>query len=209
MNPEKTGIIYLMKSVINGVYKIGISRLDQFESRMYNLEKNGYDNIVGLKRVIAIKTENYEAKEKMLHDIFSKSRIANTEFFAVDRNLVEQLFYSLKGEVIFPKKVDVEEKIEEIVERKEIEVSRSVFVEMVNDLHKENPQVLRDILGDREEYKERGSRIKLYKNAYVSDSGNYLTRELENGLHFYVTFSRKRMSQAMDDYHKLFERNRK
>lgn len=209
MNPEKTGIIYLMKSVINGVYKIGVSRLDQFESRMYKLEKNGYDNIVGLKRVIAIKTENYEAKEKMLHDIFSKSRIANTEFFAVDRNLVEQLFYSLKGEVIFPKKVDVEEKIEEIVERQEEETGRRDFIEFIKRNHERNPEILRNLLGDKEEFNQHGNRAKLYKEPKVSPGGTVMTYALEEDLHFLVNYSRKDTAKAQADFAQIFERNKK
>lgn len=200
----KTGIIYLMKSVINGVYKIGITGVDNFDNRMYNLEKNGYDNIVGLKRVIAIKTENYELKEKMLHEIFSKSRIADTEFFAVDRNLVEQLFYSLKGEVIFPKKVDSEDEIEEIAERQEEEVGRREFINFVKENHKKNPQILRNLLGENDEYNVRGIRAKLYRKPKLDSSGMNLTHELEDNLYFYVNYSRKDLAKAKQDFEKIF-----
>ena len=94
---NNVGVIYLMKTVIDGVYKIGKTGKGNFENRMYHLEKNGYSNITGLQREIAIKVENCEEKEKMLHEIFSKSRISETEFFALDRDLIETLFYALKG----------------------------------------------------------------------------------------------------------------
>ncbi len=38
---EKAGIVYLMKTVIKGVYKIGISDVSNFEGRMRHLENNG------------------------------------------------------------------------------------------------------------------------------------------------------------------------
>ncbi len=208
MTNDKVGIIYLMKSVIKGVYKIGISSNDNFESRMYNLEKNGYDNIAGLKRVIAIKTENYQAKEKMIHEIFSKSRIAETEFFAVDRNLVEQLFYSLKGEVIFPKKVDSEKEIEEIVERQEEELGRRDFINFVKENHKRNPQVIRNILGEKNEFNEHGNRAKVFREPKVSPGGTVMTEEIDDGIYIFINYSRKDSAKAKQDFEKIFGDNK-
>ncbi|CWN31667.1 T5orf172 domain [Neisseria meningitidis] len=76
---EKSGIVYLMKTVIKGVYKIGISEVSNFEGRMRHLENNGYANVAGLERILAVKTDNYKEKENLLHEIFSKSRIGDTE----------------------------------------------------------------------------------------------------------------------------------
>lgn len=207
MSGKNVGIVYLMKSVINGVYKIGKAREDVFESRMYNLEKNGYDNIGGLKRVIAVRTENYEVKEKMLHEIFSKSRIAQTEFFAVDRNLVEQLFYSLKGEVIFPKKVDTEKEIEAIVERQEEEISRRDFANFVKNAHWKNPQVIRNLLTENDEYNIRGNRAKLFRYPKKDSYGYDMTEELEEGIFFWANYSRKDLAKAKQDFEKLFKEN--
>ncbi len=39
---------------------------------MYNLERHGYNNVVGLKREFAIEVDDYDEKEKLLDDIFSK-----------------------------------------------------------------------------------------------------------------------------------------
>ncbi|ELL28800.1 hypothetical protein NM77221_1143 [Neisseria meningitidis 77221] len=70
---------------------------------MRHLENNGYANVAGLERILAVKTDNYKEKENLLHEIFSKSRIGDTELFAVDENLVKRLFLSLRGEIVFPK----------------------------------------------------------------------------------------------------------
>lgn len=60
---EKSGIVYLMKTVIKGVYKIGISDVSNFEGRMRHLENNGYANVAGLERILAVKTDNYKEKK--------------------------------------------------------------------------------------------------------------------------------------------------
>ena len=68
------GIIYLMTTVVSGLIKIGKTGNDQFENRMRFLESNGYANITGLKREFAIEVDGYDEKEKLIHDIFSKTR---------------------------------------------------------------------------------------------------------------------------------------
>lgn len=47
------GIIYVMTTVVPGLIKIGKTGTDNFENRMYQLERNGYFNVVGLKRKFA------------------------------------------------------------------------------------------------------------------------------------------------------------
>ncbi|MGX8692497.1 MAG: DUF4357 domain-containing protein [Clostridia bacterium] len=97
------GIIYLMETVVPGLIKIGKTGLDGFESRMYGLERNGYNNVVGLRRRFAIEVEDYDEKEALIHNLFDKSRLQNSELFAVDINLAIQLLASLDGKQIFPK----------------------------------------------------------------------------------------------------------
>lgn len=97
------GIIYIMTSIVPGLIKIGKTNSNNFEQRMYNLEHNGYSNVTGFKRVFAIEVNNYDEKEKMLHNIFEKSRVADTELFALDVNLVTELLSSFAGTIIFPK----------------------------------------------------------------------------------------------------------
>ncbi|MFQ8945140.1 GIY-YIG nuclease family protein [Veillonella rogosae] len=91
------GIIYIMSTVVPGLIKIGKTGIDNFERRMYNLERHGYNNVVGLKREFAIELDDYDEKEKLLDDIFSKSRVLNSELFALDLDLVIQLLSSFEG----------------------------------------------------------------------------------------------------------------
>lgn len=104
------GVIYIMKTVVPGLIKIGKTETNQFTNRMRHLEQNGYRNITGLKRIFAIEVEDYSAKEKLLHTIFEKSKLSDTELFAVDENIVVQLLSSFDGMLVYP----VEETKEEI-----------------------------------------------------------------------------------------------
>jgi len=97
------GIIYVMTTVVPGLIKIGKTGSDNYESRMYQLERHGYSNVGGLKRRFAIQVDDYDEKEHLLDEIFSKSRVPNTELFALDAELVVQLLTSFDGEQIYPK----------------------------------------------------------------------------------------------------------
>lgn len=103
------GIIYCMTTIVPGLVKIGKTGKDNFEQRMYNLEHNGYVQVVGLKRRFAIEVDDYDEKEILIHELFSKSNVPNTELFAVDIELVVQLLSSLEGTQVFPKSISKEE----------------------------------------------------------------------------------------------------
>lgn len=96
------GILYVMTTVVDGLVKIGKTGIDNFESRMNTLESNGYRNVVGLKRKFAIEVDDYDEKELLLDDIFSKSRLHNTELFALNIELVIQLLSSFDGKQVYP-----------------------------------------------------------------------------------------------------------
>ena len=96
------GLIYVMTTVVPGLVKIGKTGLENFEQRMSNLERNGYRNVSGLKRVFAISVDDYDEKEDLIDEIFSKSRVGDTELFSLDVNLVTQLLSSLEGTVVCP-----------------------------------------------------------------------------------------------------------
>lgn len=102
-----------MTTVVPGLVKIGKTGTDNFESRMYTLERNGYSNVVGLQRRFAIEVDEYDDKERLIDDIFSKSRVPNTELFALDIDLVIQLLSSFEGKQVFPKTVSKEESFNE------------------------------------------------------------------------------------------------
>lgn len=91
-----------MSTAVNGLIKIGKTKSEQFIERMRFLESNGYRNVTGLKREFAIEIDEYGKKEAMLHIIFDKSRIDNTELFALDKDIAIQLLSSFDGTVIFP-----------------------------------------------------------------------------------------------------------
>ena len=110
------GIIYLMTTVVSGLIKIGKIGNDQFENRMRFLESNGYANITGLKREFAIEVDGYDNKEKLIHDIFSKSRIVGTELFALDIEIAKSLLASLDGKQIYPKDKSKKEVFKESTE---------------------------------------------------------------------------------------------
>ena len=102
------GVIYVMKTVVPGLIKIGKTGTANFEQRMYNLESNGYRNITGLKRAFAIEVEDYDEKENHLHTIFEKSQLSDTELFALDEDIAIQLLSSFDGKQIYPKNISKE-----------------------------------------------------------------------------------------------------
>ncbi|MBQ9317145.1 MAG: DUF4357 domain-containing protein [Atopobiaceae bacterium] len=96
------GIIYVMTTAVPGLVKIGKTGTDNFRDRMYQLERNGYFNVTALKREFAIEVDDYDEKEAMLDDIFSRSRVPNSELFALDVDLVVQLLSSFEGKQVYP-----------------------------------------------------------------------------------------------------------
>lgn len=99
----KKGIIYIMITAVSGLIKIGKTGVDNYQERMRNLEANGYYNVAGLKRFFAIELEDYEKKEKLLHNTYEKHQVGESELFALDYNLVQQLLLSFGGKIIYPK----------------------------------------------------------------------------------------------------------
>ena len=103
------GIIYVMTTVVPGLIKIGKTGTENYEARMYQLERNGYFNVVGLKRKFAIEVEDYDAKEVLLDEIFNKSQVPNSQLFALDADLVVQLLSSFEGRQVYPETITKEE----------------------------------------------------------------------------------------------------
>ena len=67
------GILYVMTTVAPGLVKLGKTGAGNFEQRMCNLERNGYFNVTGLKRTVAIEIDDYDEKEPMLDETLSRS----------------------------------------------------------------------------------------------------------------------------------------
>lgn len=108
------GVIYVMTTAVPGLIKIGRTQTKQYNTRMSFLEKNGYYNTVGLKRAFAIELNDYAEKEKLVHEVFSKHRVGDSELFALDFELVEQLLLAFDGKVIYPKDVDKEQRFDAV-----------------------------------------------------------------------------------------------
>ena len=81
---------------------------------MRNLEANGYYNVAGLKRFFAIELEDYAEKETLLHDVFNKHRVGESELFALDQELIYQLLLSFKGKIIYPENIEQEKVFDEV-----------------------------------------------------------------------------------------------
>ncbi|HFA7727870.1 TPA: GIY-YIG nuclease family protein [Neisseria gonorrhoeae] len=193
---------------VNSLYKIGISDVSNFEGRMRHLENNGYANVAGLERLLAVKTDNYKEKN-LLHEIFSKSRIGDTELFAVDENLVKRLFLSLRGEIVFPKNETAESEFEKSVHERRQEGNagsgRKQLLDLVRRGHREYPYALPRLLADAASYKPKKSKIRLFKEAYFGKSGTRLTDEIADGIHIYTWFSRVNLEKAYSEYLELFK----
>ena len=109
------GIIYIMTTVVTGLIKIGKTGTSNFEQRMKDLENNGYRNVTGLSRTFAIEVTDYDEKEVLLQTIFAKSRLADTELFALDVSIAVRLLSSFDGRVVFPKTETKDEVFEKAV----------------------------------------------------------------------------------------------
>ena len=103
-----------MTTAVSGLIKIGKTGVSNYHERMRFLEANGYYNVAGLKRYFAIELEDYDDKESLLHEIFGKHQVGNSELFALDQDLIRQLLLSFDGKVIYPEKVDKEKEFDEV-----------------------------------------------------------------------------------------------
>lgn len=103
-----------MTTVVPGLIKIGKTGTANYKERMRFLEANGYFNVPGLKRFLAVELEDYDDKESLLHEIFGKHRVGTSELFALDEVTVRQLLLSLAGEVIFPASIEKDKEFDEV-----------------------------------------------------------------------------------------------
>lgn len=113
---DQKGVVYIMTTAVSGLIKIGKAGTENYQERMRFLESNGYYNVSGLKRFFAIELEEYNQKETLLHEIFNKQQIADSELFALDYDLVKQLLLSFEGRVIYPKEMKRETEFSEVTE---------------------------------------------------------------------------------------------
>lgn len=158
------GIIYCMTTIVPGLVKIGKTGSNNFEQRMYQLERNGYCNVVGLTRRFAIEVDDYDKKEVLIHDIFSKSNLPNTELFALDIDLVVQFLSSLEGKQIYPTDISKEDMFDNATDERETKQNSILKYAVPNDryyLHcKDNQATMR--VEDKKYIVEKGSKCSAY-----------------------------------------------
>ena len=154
------GIIYIMTTAVSGLIKVGQTGTNNYPERMRNLEANGYYNVAGLKRFFAIELEDYAEKENLLHDIFNKHRVGESELFALDQELIRQLLLSFKGKVIYPENIDQEKEFDEISKIRKQTARFSFYKKGLKDgdvvVFIEDKSITAKVCGEREvEYKEQ------------------------------------------------------
>jgi hypothetical protein len=148
------GIIYIMTTAVSGLIKIGQTGTDNYQERMRNLEANGYYNVAGLKRFFAIELEDYVEKEALLHDIFNKHRVGESELFALDQELIRQLLLSFEGKIIYPENVDQEKEFDEVSKVRRQGQRFSFYKKGLKDgdkiLFSDDKKIIAKICGERE-----------------------------------------------------------
>ncbi len=148
------GIIYIMTTAVSGLIKIGQTGNANFQERMRFLEANGYYNVSGLKRFFAIEIDDYHEKERLLHEIFSKQQIGDSELFALDYDLVRQLLLSFDGKVIYPKDVNKEKEFDEVSKAREQGARFSLYKKGIKDGEEvvfiSDKEITAKVVGERE-----------------------------------------------------------
>ena len=71
-----------------------------------------------MKRRFAIEVEDYDEKEALLDEIFSKARVPGSELFALDIDLVIQLLASFDGKQVYPETETREESFDQATEKR-------------------------------------------------------------------------------------------
>ena len=120
------GVIYCMTTIVPGLIKIGSTKdKDEYQRRMYLLEKDGYRNVTGLKRYYAVEVDDYQAQEQELFEIHKAGRVGNTELFAAEIGIVAKQMSRLKGTKVYPEDISEEEVL--------IEAEDSIDVDEIPD----------------------------------------------------------------------------
>ena len=178
------GIIYIMTTAVSGLIKIGQTGSANFQERMRFLEANGYYNVSGLKRFFAIELKDYVDKENLLKEIFNKHRVGDSELFALDYDLVQQLLLSFDGKVIYPKNVNKENEFDKVSKAREQGAKFSFYKKGIKDGEKiifvADKEIITKVTGEREvEYDKQIWKLspltyKIYEQkGKLNDSGTY------------------------------------
>ena len=178
------GIIYIMTTAVSGLIKIGKTGTNNYQERMRNLEANGYYNVAGLKRFFAMELEDYTDKESLLHDIFNKHRVGESELFALDQELIRQLLLSFKGKIVYPENIDQEKEFDQVSEIRKQSNLFSFYKKGLKNgdeiVFKDDKHIIAKVIGEREvEYEGQVWKLspltyKLYEQrGELNNSGAY------------------------------------
>ncbi len=191
-----------MTTAVSGLIKIGKTGSKNYPERMRNLEANGYYNVAGLKRFFAMELEDYDDKESLLHDIFNKHRVGESELFALDQELIRQLMLSFKGKIIYPENIDQEKEFDQVSKvRKQSNLFSFYRKGLKNGdevVFKDDEQVIATVVGEREvEYEGQVWKLspltyRLYEQrGQLNNSGAYAGAD-------YFTYNGKRLRDLPD-----------
>lgn len=113
MNMEKSGFIYVLSNqAMPGLYKIGRTENRDIEVRMASLQNSGVPLPFDLE--FAIKVENIEKVERLLHETFGEHRInPKREFFKIPVKRIIAALRLTGGEEIKIDRSSVEERLDE------------------------------------------------------------------------------------------------
>ncbi|PKL30833.1 hypothetical protein CVV43_05265 [Candidatus Saccharibacteria bacterium HGW-Saccharibacteria-1] len=196
------GIIYLMTTAVSGLIKIGKTGVDKYPERMRILENNGYYNVVGLKRFFAIELEDYDDKEVLLHEIFSKHQVGSSELFALDQDLARQLLLSFDGKVIYPDKVSKEKEFDKITKLRKQSARFSFYNKGLKDGDKisfiSDNSIIAIVAGEREvKYDGQISKLSPLTYKIFENKGQLNTSGAYQGANYWQ-FNNKKLKDLAD-----------
>lgn len=196
------GIIYIMTTAVSGLVKIGQTGTSSFQERMRSLEANGYYNVVGLRRAFAIELDDYQEKEIMLHEIFSRQRIGESELFALDVELVKQLLLSFEGSVIFPKDANKEKDFDELAEVRKQSARFSFYRKGIKDgdqiMFVDDRDIVAKVVGEREvEYADQVWKLSPLVRHLYEQRGELNASGVYQGAYFFL-YKGKRLRDLPD-----------
>lgn len=196
------GIIYVMTTAVSGLVKIGQTGSANFQERMRGLEANGYYNVVGLKRAFAIELDDYQEKESLLHEIFNRQRIGESELFALDIELVKQLLLSFEGKVTFPKDTNKEKDFDELAEVRKQSARFSFYRKGLKDgeevVFVDDKDIVAKIVGEREvEYADQVWKLSPLARYLYEQRGELNASGAYQGAYFFL-YKDKRLRDLPD-----------
>lgn len=191
-----------MTSAVSGLVKIGKTGTDNYQERMRFLEANGYYNVAGLKRFFAIELEDYDAKESLLHETFSKHQVGNSELFALDQDLIRQLLLSFDGKVVYPENISKEKEFDEVTAARKQGALFSFYRKGLKDGDEvrfiPDPTISATVCGEREVlYADQAWKLSPLTYNIFNDKGQLNSSGAYQGANYWQ-FNGKKLKELQD-----------